>query len=134
MPVLQQVMAFAQARQKVLADNVSNFDTVGYKMKDLPSEEFFAALSQAVENRDRGGAGAPLAPAATGNLRWDRNGNLHAKPVEIENSNILFHDQNNRSVEAQMSKMAQNGMLHNIIAEMLRGQYAQLQTAIRGNL
>ena len=127
-------MAFSQARQKVLADNVSNFDTVGYKMKDLPADEFFTALNQAVEDRDHRGTGAPLAPAATGNLRWDRHGNLHAKPVEIENSNILFHDKNNRSVEAQMSKMAQNGMLHNIVTEMLRGQYAGLQSAIRGTL
>ena len=30
MPVLQQVMAFTEERHKVLADNISNIDTINY--------------------------------------------------------------------------------------------------------
>jgi flagellar basal-body rod protein FlgB len=134
MPVLQQVMAFTQERHEVLANNISNFDTVGYKMQDLPVEEFFGALDAAIADRDRGGAGRPLRMRSTSNLHWDAVGRLHAQPVEIENNNILFHDNNNRFVEKQMSAMAQNALLHNVSAELLRGQYESLQTAIRGRL
>jgi len=131
MPVLQQVMSFTQERHRVLANNISNLDTVGYKMQDLPESEFFVALDEAILDRDRGGAGRPLRMRSTSNLHWDQAGHLHAEPVEIENNNILFHDGNNRFVEKQMSEMAQNAILHNVSAELLRGQYELLRMAIR---
>jgi flagellar basal-body rod protein FlgB len=132
LPVLQQVMSFTEARHEVLANNISNLDTVGYKMKDLPTDEFFRTLDDAVRRRDAAGAGARLEMRAGRHLRWDRNGRLQAKPAELKNSNILFHDENNRSVEKQMSAMAQNALLHNMTAELLRGKYGLLKAAISG--
>jgi len=134
LPVLQQVMSFTEARHKVLANNVSNFDTVGYKMQDLPEAEFFAELDRAVQRRNSGGAGAPLEMRATENLNWDEQGQLEAVPVELEGSNILFHDENNRFVEKQMSAMAQNGLRHNVATELLRQQYSLLRSAISGRM
>ena len=133
MPVLEKVMSFTQQRQQVLANNISNFDTPGYKMKDVPEAEFFESLSKAVEKRDKRGTGS-LELSSTRNLRWDRKGNLQVKASAVENSNILFHDQNNRFVEKQMSTMSKNALLHNVSAELLRGQYETLQMAIRGRI
>ena len=132
LPVLQQVMSFTEARHNVLANNVSNFDTVGYKMQDLPEAEFFAELDRAVQRRNGGGAGAPLEMRSTKNMSWDDQGRIEASAVEIEGSNILFHDENNRFVEKQMSAMAENGLRHNIASELLRQQYNLLRRAIRG--
>ena len=134
MPVLQQVMAFTQERHEVLVNNISNFDTVGHKMQDLPVEEFYEALDVAIADRDRGGVSRPLRMRSTSNLHWDQAGRLHAEPMEIENSNILFHDGNNRFVEKQMSAMAKNALLHNVSAELLRGQYEMMRTALRERL
>lgn len=133
-PVLEQVLAFTEARHTVLANNVSNFDTVGYKVKDLPEDEFFATLREAVDRRDRRGAGAPLEMKSTRHLNWTAQGHLEVKPVELSNNNVLFHDQNNRFVEKQMVAMAKNTMLHNVTAELLRKSYDSVQTAIRGRL
>ena len=132
LPVLQQVMSFTEARHEVLANNISNLDTVGYKMKDLPADEFCQTLDDAVRRRDAAGAGARLEMRPSRHMRWDRNGRLQANPAELENSNILFHDDNNRSVEKQMSAMAKNALLHNMTAELLRRQYGLLKTAISG--
>lgn len=134
MPVLERVMSFTEARQQVLANNVSNLDTVGYKMQDLPEAEFSAALREAVDRRDSAGTSAELMLRNTRHLQWDQNGRLHAEPAEIEDSNILFHDENNRSVEKQMTEMAKNGLRHTLAVEMLRGQYQSLRSAIRGQL
>lgn len=134
MPVLEQVMSFTEARHEVLADNISNFDTPGYKVKDLPVEEFFSALREAVTRRDQRGAGDPLTPRSTRNLKWDRQGRLEAQAVELRDNNILFHDNNNRFVEKQLSGMAQNALRHNVTAELLRGKYELLRTAISGRL
>ena len=133
-PVLERTVAFTQARQEVLANNVSNFDTVGYKVRDLSVSEFCQAMTNAVERREKRGVGEPLRMQSTRSLRWDSRGHLQAQPIEIEDANILFHDDNNRFVEKQMSEMARNGLLHNVAVELLRTQYNGLQTALRGRL
>ncbi|MBN2211907.1 MAG: hypothetical protein JW709_10975 [Sedimentisphaerales bacterium] len=133
-PVLEKVMEFTEARHEVLANNVSNFDTVGYKVKDLPAEEFFTELRQAVERRASGGGGAQLELKSTTHFSRDNNGSLQARAQEIEDNNILFHDENNRFVEKQMAAMSKNALLHNVAAELLKMQYEGLQTAIRGRL
>jgi len=134
LPVLQQVMSFTEARHEVLANNIANFDTVGYKVKDLPVEEFNEALGEAISQRESRGAGAALRISSTSHLRWDENGRIEAKPVELEDNNILFQDGNNRFVEKQMSELAENALRHNLAVEILRQQYSVLQIAIRGRV
>jgi flagellar basal-body rod protein FlgB len=58
-PLLRQVARFAERRQDVLAGNVANIDTPGYRMRELPVQEFQHALQRAV---------ASLAPPARGGL------------------------------------------------------------------
>jgi len=55
LPVLEQVSAFTELRHQVLVNNISNVDTVDYKMQDLPLAPFQEALRTAVELRDRRG-------------------------------------------------------------------------------
>ena len=43
-PVLEQVVNFAQARHEVLAGNVANIDTPGYRMQDLNPTVFQTRL------------------------------------------------------------------------------------------
>ncbi len=133
-PVLEQVMNFTQQRHSVLVNNISNFDTPGYKMQDLPVAEFDAALQEAVARREQKGGAGPLEMRPTRHLRWDGSGTLQAEAAELEDNNILFHDDNNRFVEKQMSEMAKNTLRHNVTVEMLRAQYNGLETAIRGRL
>lgn len=134
LPVLQQVMSFTEARHEVLVNNVSNFDTVDYKVKDLSAKEFFSSLRKAVKRRAGGGVGAPLEMRPTRQISWDRNGWLRTEPTEIKNSNILFQDGNNRFVEKQMSTMSKNALLHSLTTELLRQQYGLLKTAISGRI
>lgn len=133
-PALERMMAFTEERHQVLANNVSNFDTVDYKIKDLSLPKFQEALREAVDKRDRRGSAAKLEVEPSRQVRWNRDGHLQVRPSEIENSNILFHDKNNRFVEKQMSEMAKNSSQHNAMSEMLRQQYEVLSMAIRGRI
>ncbi len=134
MPVLEQVMSFTEERQNVLADNISNIDTVDYQMKDLDVDAFTASLTEAIERRASKGAAASLELKGTRNLSWDKEGRINATAIPSSPKNILFHDKNNRSVENQMAEMAKNGMMHNVAVELLRGQYTGLEKAIRGTV
>ena len=108
-------------------------NTIDYKTKDLAKNEFFAELDRAIKERDGGGAGAQLQMRDTRNISY-KNNSIRADIVEAQSQNILFHDKNNRSVEKQMAEMTKNRILHDVVAEMLRGKYNGLQTAIRGTL
>ncbi len=133
-PVLQNVLSFSQQRHKVLVNNISNFDTVGYKVKDLPATAFNQALRDAVDRRDRRGVGEPLSVKGQRHFRWDRQGRLEVEPQEVKNNNVLFHDRNNRFIEKQLVAMNKNSGRHQMVSTMLRQQYDLMHTAIRGRL
>ena len=51
-PVLEQAVNFGQARHNVLAGNLANIDTPGYKARDLSTALFQNRLKEAIETRN----------------------------------------------------------------------------------
>ncbi len=52
-PILEQVVYFTQARHHVLAGNIANLDTPGYRVRDLSVNDFRRQLRKAIEQRHR---------------------------------------------------------------------------------
>jgi flagellar basal-body rod protein FlgB len=129
----RQVAAFTEARQAVLADNMANIDTAGYKVRDLPVAEFQQALGRAIE-RSRQGGGSALRLEASRHIRVGPDGGVRFEPVERRDANLLFHDGGNRSIEQEMSDMVKNTLMHRVAVEVLRTQANMLEAAIRGKL
>jgi flagellar basal-body rod protein FlgB len=125
-PVLQEVVSFAQARQAVLAGNIANIDTPGYQARDLSVEDFQARLKQAIEDRDDPG------------IRSPGEADLPPKPLmaEVAKSTqmVLRHDMGNVDMESQVTEMVKNQMQHNTALTILTDQFRQLQTAISGRV
>jgi flagellar basal-body rod protein FlgB len=117
-PLLEQMLRFTSARHNLLAENVVNVSTPNYRQKDLSVEKFQRLLSERLETRDR---------SPRGSVGFDDIG------VDVENPtrNILFHDGNNRSMEQLMSDEAKNAMMHNMVVELLRKQFSELESALR---
>lgn len=123
------VAIYAEARQAVLADNVANIDTPGYKARDLPLGEFQKMLARAArESRESGG---PIRLQSTPSIQVGPDGTMVFQPVERDQNGILFHDQGNRDIETEMSEMVKTTLLHRVAVEVLRGQYESLEAAIR---
>ena len=117
-PLLEQMLRFTTERHKLLAEDVVNVSTPGFRQKDLSVEKFQRLLSERLETRDR---------SPRGSVGFDDIG------VDVENPtrNILFHDGNNRSMEQLMSDEAKNAMMHNMVVELLRKQFSELESALR---
>ena len=60
LPVLEQVVNFTEARHGVLAGNIANLDTPGYKTRDLSPELFQQRLKEAIETKNQ-----PVSPTST---------------------------------------------------------------------
>ena len=129
--VAEKVAAFAEARNAVLADNIANINTMGYKTKDLSVAEFQQTLAAAIDESEQ--TGEPLKLKSTRHIQVDDSGAVSFEPVETQD-NILFHDRGDRSIEKEMSELAKNQMLYQVAIAVLRKQNETLSAAIAEHL
>ncbi|MFZ5832857.1 MAG: flagellar basal body rod protein FlgB [Planctomycetota bacterium] len=127
-PVLEEVVGFAQARHTLLAGNIANLDTPGYQARDLEVGEFQERLKDAIERRKDPAATPPEAYGAP--MGRGKNIGQIAKNSQA----ILRHDEGNVGMEFQVSEMAKNQMQHNMALQIMIQQFRLLQTAITGRL
>jgi flagellar basal-body rod protein FlgB len=122
-PVLEQVIGFAQARHGVLAGNVANLDTPGYKTRDLSPDLFQQRLKEAVDSRK-----ASTGLKSPGEI--SSNGYEDFREVKDTFQSILFHDDSDVGIEKQIVEISKNQSMHNLALTIMTSQFRLLQTAI----
>ena len=126
-PILEQVVGFTQARHGVLAGNVANLDTPGYRSRDLSLDQFHEHLREAIEARDR-------------KTLFRSPGEATALPhesfAEVKDSmkSILYHDESDVSLEKQIAAISKNQMQHNLALTIMMSQFRLLEAAISERL
>jgi flagellar basal-body rod protein FlgB len=115
---LTELLKFTSQRHKLLAENIVNVDTPGYKQKDLSLDQFQNMLQKRIDLQNS---------SPPGSVSFDDI------DMEIQNprAGILFHDGNNRSMEMLMADSAKNALMHNTIIELLHKQFGQMEMALR---
>ncbi len=121
-PVLEQVVHFSQARHTVLAGNLANLHTPGYRVRDMSVADFQGRLKQAIEARNE------PAPCSPGMLTGPEG--VPLADVAKESKSIVYHDDSNIAVESQVTEMVKNQMQHNLALSIMASQFRLLQTAI----
>ena len=111
---LETMLTFAFDRQKAIAANIANVDSVGYRTSDLSEDDFRAALTRAFEGRGE----PPLAFRAG----------------EAAESGPLKAGGNNVDLELEMAKMVRNTALHSTAAALLAHQFSLLREAVSGHV
>lgn len=132
-PALVKSLAFDEARLKMIAENVANAETPGYRAKHLDVAAFRSSLREALEAR-RGDPAKPLDVSAGREVRTDMQGNLQVVPSERPVDNLLFHDGTNVSIERQMADLAETGLMHDLATRLLQNRMDDLRKAIRGTV
>ena len=118
-PLLEQVVNFTQARHGVLAGNLANLDTPGYKARDLSPELFEERLKEAVDTSRY------AMPGDSSETGYDR-----FAEVKQSMKSILYHDQSDVSLEQQVMEISKNQMRHNLALTIMTNQFRLLQAAI----
>ena len=134
-PVLEQVVGFAQARHHVLAGNIANLDTPGYRVRDLSVGDFQNRLREAIQARDRptaaSAAGQFVSPGDPAYLQKPMpEGDVKMAEVSRNPKSILYHDDSNVGIEHQVTEMVKNQMLHNLALTIMTSQFQLLEAAI----
>ena len=112
LPPLEAMLRFASERQRVIATNIANVDTLGYRAQDLSEGEFLRALDAAFGGRS-----------------------LPARPLARESAaGILKPGGNNVDLEVEMAKMVRNSDLYSTAATLLAHQFSLLREAVSGRV
>src|SRR5262245_788102 len=122
-PALGEVLNFAQARHTVLAGNIANVNTPGYRLRDLSQTEFQQKLKDAIAASRT--SGESLSPG----LAYSEPGDAMRR-VRTSLENIVYHDDTNIDLEKQVAEMTKNHLLHNFALTVMTDQFQLLQTAI----
>jgi len=137
-PLLEQVVNFTEARHGVLAGNIANLDTPGYKTRDLSPELFQEKLKEAVAESNMpptqtygygnyGNLATPQTSSAVG--RVDHSLNAFAE-VKKSYDSILRHDGVDVSMENQINQIVKNQTEHNMAIGIMTSQFRLLRAAI----
>lgn len=130
-PTLEKLMQFSARRHEVLANNIANLSTPGFRPEDVSVAGFQQQLGEAIDHQR-------LSPTARGGeLRMKdtsevqvRNGRLTLAP-QPTGENLLFHDGNDRNLERTMQDMVENFMAFRTAAQFMRREFDSLRTVIR---
>jgi flagellar basal-body rod protein FlgB len=124
--LLSKSLDFRFMRQNMLAANVANAETPGYKAKDLVFEQ---ALGKAMHADEPG----PLRVTNSRHL----DGRM-AEPLSVVKPGIIHSgnpvaslDGNSVDVEREMSKVAENQVAYNTLTQILAKKFRGLSVAIR---
>lgn len=118
-------------RAEVLANNLANADTPGFKARDF---NFQAALKQAVEQRQQD------AGAASSSLPLERTHSGHIAGSGHIDENLLYRNPSQPSIDGntvdtqiEQSLYARNSIDYNASFEFLSSKFKGLKGALRGD-
>ncbi len=143
LPALERVLQFTSARQSIIANNIANMETPGFRPADVSATAFQTSLADAIDNRKRAvaagvaneGLTAPdggLAMDGSESIRIGADG-MQLTPEPIGDG-ILFHDGNDRNMERILQSLTENLLTFRFAATLARRHFASVDNAIRERL
>ena len=129
-PVLEKALAFHEQRNALLARNIANASTPGYRPVDLDEREFGRLLQDAVQAREHGNLRS-FSLGRSDRFAEGRDGSLRSSEVPVREGQVR-HDGNGFNVEREMARLADNTIAHERTALLLAGSYKLIEMAIRG--
>lgn len=121
--VLEKGLNASSLRQKVLADNVANVDTPGFKRSDV---DFQQALNAALGTS---GATLSLRTSVPRHIAIGTAGNPSL--VQTDHSTSLRNDSNNVDIDREMTNVAENGLYYNALTRTISSQLGMLRMVIK---
>ncbi len=112
-------------RNEVIAQNIANVDTPGYKAKTVRFEEYLA------DALDKDGFKGNTTESRHIEIGGGNPDNVGIK-VTTEGSNLSTRlDGNNVDIESEMASMAKNDIRYNAITQSVSSGFARLRSAIK---
>ncbi len=121
-PVLNAVLDVTQLRQRVIANNIANISTKGYRKQDVQFQEYLESFVR-----------KPPVEGQTSNDRHIPIPKPIANPLVYEpESSLNDSGLNNVDIDREMADLAENHLFFNAGQRLIRGQFDGLKKSISG--
>ena len=121
---LQKALDAASLRQNVLANNIANVNTPGFKRSYVSFEE---SLQQALKKKKK----MEITANQPGHLKEERLENVKPQ-IKTDNSTSLREDGNNVDIDTEMTQLAMNSINYQTAITRLNGKLSTLRLVING--
>jgi flagellar basal-body rod protein FlgB len=119
---MESYMTRLSRRQEVVASNIANIDTPGYKTKDI---SFYATMEELL----------PGPPSGSSGLRPEQPQEWSFAPAEPEVSEVsglpMRPDQNNVDIDRELLKLGETSFGYNMMAQLLRLKFQTISSSIK---
>lgn len=120
--VLEQALAASALRHKVIANNIANVNTPGFKKSAVRFED---ELRQALD-----GNRLPLIVTDPRHLPGRHAAGISAPEVVPVINTTMRRDGNNVDIDQEMALMAENSIYYSAVAQQMANYFAGLKTAV----
>ncbi len=114
--ILHKILQAAGMRQKVIASNIANSDTPGYKARDVKFDNIL-------------GRELNLATTSVGHIS---SGNRSGSRSFIIEKNLSWGDGNNVELNVEVAKMTENALVHDAALKILSTKIKMFKAAVGG--
>ncbi|MHB8170484.1 MAG: flagellar basal body rod protein FlgB [Thermincolia bacterium] len=126
MQVAEKGLDAAAMRQNVIANNLSNVDTPGFKRSFVTFEEELKAALTVVQGPKLRGTQTndkhlPIGPKALGQVR---------PQAYVQHNTSLRNDGNNVDIDEETANLAKNSIMYNVLAQQIASDFNSLRTVI----
>lgn len=123
---LEKALDAAWAKDKVIAENLANIDTPGYKRKTVPFEEILHQNSMDYSTENVGNKT---------NSKFTGNGSSDLTDIEIkvqqDNTKLSTRmDENNVDIDVEMAELAKNSIRYNTLIQRANAEYKKILSVI----
>ena len=129
MELVQRSLDAAALSHRIIADNLANVDTPGFKRSEVVFSE---KLKQAFDARAREPQQLAAMRTHEGHLAFESTRSVEEVEPEVvtDKSTSLRNDGNNVDVDREMSLLAQNTVWYSTLAQITQQQFSSLRSAI----
>ncbi len=121
-PLFDRMLDGSAARQRTIAENISNINTPGYQTKDVDFTELLNAKTSKLETLRSDYRHIPIGGSSSSE-------NI---VIERDNSQILESGVNNVDIDKEMVKTAENQLYYSATSRITAAKFKSLHKAITG--
>ncbi|MBN1478098.1 flagellar basal body rod protein FlgB [Candidatus Sumerlaeota bacterium] len=117
---MQAALDVRSLRQEVLASNLANSDTPGFRAVDV---DFEATMREMVERMDRADAASAASTTPSRSL-------MDALTLRADDSTSIGNSQNSVDVDQQLSHLEENALMFQVTAQIMARRFQSLRNVI----
>ncbi|HHW47994.1 MAG TPA: flagellar basal body rod protein FlgB [Clostridiaceae bacterium] len=122
--IIEKAMDACWVRNEVIAQNIANADTPGYKRKTVLFE---SQLNEAIEKNRKSESNRRMSKTPASKSAVE---DVEIKIIQ-DNSNLSYRlDGNNVDIDNEMASMAKNTIKYNVLTQSLNSSLGRIKTAI----